>query len=147
MQLVKWNPWRNMSLFNNRLQRFFDDDFLPEAWLREESGLTGWKPAVDVYEDDDKLVIKAELPGVDKKDISVDLNDGVLTLAGTRSYENEVKEEHYYHRERAYGKFHRSFTLPAGHDPEKIKADFKDGLLRIEVPKPEEKKPKKISVH
>ena len=147
MQLVRWNPRRDMSVFNNRLHRFFDDASLPATRRGDEPGITGWRPAVDVYEDDDKLVIKAEVPGVDKEDISVDLNDGVLTLTGTRAYENEVKEENYYHRERAYGKFHRSFSLPAGHDPEKIKADFKDGVLKIEIPKPEEKKPKKISVH
>lgn len=147
MNLVKWNPWRDMSVFNDRIHRLFDDDFLPAVWLKEESGIAGWKPVVDVYDDGDTMVIKAELPGVDKKDISVDVKDGVLTLTGERSYENEVKEESYYRRERAYGKFHRSFSLPAGHDPEKIKADFNDGLLKIEIPKPEDKKPKKISVH
>ena len=92
-------------------------------------------------------MIKAELPGVDKKDIKIDLKDRLLTLSGERSYDNEVKEENYYRRERSYGKFQRAFTLPADVDSEKIKAEFKDGVLEIEVPKPEEKKAKQVTVH
>jgi HSP20 family protein len=106
-----------------------------------------WNPAVDLYEQDDHFVIKAELPGVDKKDISIDLKDRVLTLSGERSHENEAKEENYYRRERSFGKFQRAFTLPAEVDSDKIKAEFKDGLLRIEVPKPEEQKPKQVTIH
>ena len=119
----------------------------PTEWLKEESGLRNWAPTVDVYENEKKIVIKAEIPGVDKKDIHVDLKDGILSITGERSYENEVKEENYHRKERAFGKFNRSFALPEGLDPEKIDADYKDGLLRVEIPKPEEKKPKKIAVH
>jgi HSP20 family protein len=147
MNIVRWIPWRERPSLENRISRFFDDTFLPTSWLNEDFGLRNWKPAVDIYDNDDKIVIKAELPGVDKKDIEVDLKDRVLTLKGERSYENEVKEEHYHRKEMAFGKFHRSFTLPAGYDPEKINADFKDGVLKIEIPKPEEEKPKKITVH
>jgi HSP20 family protein len=100
-----------------------------------------------MYDEDDRVVIKAELPGVDKKDIAVDLKDRVLTLSGERAYDNEGKEENYYRRERAYGKFQRVFSLPADVDSDKINADFKDGLLIIEVPKPEKKKPKNITIH
>jgi HSP20 family protein len=106
-----------------------------------------WSPVVDVYDNGDNIVIKAELPGVDKKNIEIDLKDHVLTLKGERSYENEVKEENYYRKERAFGKFHRSFSLLADVDTEKIKADFSDGVLKIDIPKPEEKKPKQITVH
>jgi HSP20 family protein len=147
MNIVRWNPWRERSSLENRIHRFFDDSFLPTSWRNEDFGLRNWKPVVDIYDNDDKIVIKAELPGVDKKDIEVDLKDRVLTLKGERSYENEVKEEHYHRKERAFGKFHRSFVLPAGYDPEKINADFKDGVLKVEIPKPEEEKPKKITVH
>ena len=147
MNIVRWNPWRERSSLENRISRFFDDAFRPTSWLNEDFGLGNWKPVVDIYDHDDKIVIKAELPGVDKKDIEVDLKDRVLTLKGERSYENEVKEENYHRKERAFGKFHRSFTLPAGYDPEKINADYKDGVLKIEIPKPEEQKPKKITVH
>jgi HSP20 family protein len=106
-----------------------------------------WYPVVDMYEEDNSFVIKAELPGMDKKDISVDVKDRILTLKGERNYDNEVKEENYYRRERSYGKFQRTFTLPVDVEPDKIKADFKDGLLKIEVPKPEEHKPKEITIH
>jgi HSP20 family protein len=102
---------------------------------------------VDIYDDGDKFVIKAELPGMDKKDISIDLKDRVLTLKGERSHDNEVKEDRYYRKERAYGKFERTFTLPVGLNHNDIKADYKDGLLKIDIPKPEEEKPKQITVH
>lgn len=147
MNLVKWNPWREMETFSDRMNRLFDGSFIPTAWVSEESGLRNWRPAVDIYDNDEYIVIKAELPGVDKKDIHVDVKDGVLTLSGERTYENEVKEDNYHRRERASGKFQRSFTLPEGFDPDKIDADYKDGVLKIEIPKPKEKKPKKITIH
>ena len=147
MNLVKWNPWREMDTFQDRINRFFDRPFLPSEWQSEEACMESWKPMVDIYEDEDNIVIKAELPGVDKKDIHVDIKDRVLTLSGERSYDNEVKEDNYYRRERAYGKFQRAFSLPDTLDPDKIKADFKDGVLKIDIPKPEEKKPKQITVH
>jgi len=135
MNLVKWNPWREMEAI------------FPTSWLSDEFGMGRWEPAVDILDNKDKIVIKAELPGVDKKDIKIDLKDHVLTLKGERSYENEVKEDNYYHRERTFGKFQRSFRLPLDLDPDKIKADYQDGVLRIEIPKPEEEKPKQITVH
>ena len=147
MNLVKWNPWREMDTFSDRINRFFDEPFLPTVWFDGESRFSNLEPAVDIYDDNDKIVIKAELPGVDKKDIHIDLKDRVLTLSGERSYKNEVKEDNYYRKERAFGKFERCFTLPADYDPDKIKADYKDGVLKIEVPKPEEETPKKITVH
>ena len=147
MNLVRWNPWRGMSTVHNPLHRLFDDPFLSTAWFDSESGLRGWKPAVDIYEEDSKIILKAELPGVDKNDIDVDVKDRVLTLKGERSYENEVKEDRYHRKEQAYGSFHRSFTLPDDVDSAKIKADYKDGILKIEIPKPEERKPKKITIH
>jgi len=115
--------------------------------MDDKTGMGMWNPAVDLYEKDDHFVIKAELPGVDKKDIAIDLKDRVLTLSGERSYENEVKEENYYRKERSYGKFQRAFTLPAHVDSDKIKAEFNDGLLQIEVPKPEQQKPKQVTIH
>jgi HSP20 family protein len=147
MNLVRWNPWGEMEALEGRFNRFFNEAFFPKAMLGDESGLAHWNPRVDIYDNDNAFVIKAELPGVEKKDIEVDLKDHVLTLKGERSYENEVKEENYYRKERSFGKFHRAFSLPADLDPDKIKADFKDGILKIDIPKPEEKKPKKISVH
>ena len=147
MNLIRWNPWGEMGTFSDSVNRFFDGTLFPAAWLSEDSGLRNWRPVVDIFDNDEKIVIKAELPGVDKKDIHVDVKDGILTLSGERSYENEVKEEDYHRKERAFGKFSRSFALPDGLNPDKIDADYKDGVLKIEIPKPEEKKPKKIAVH
>ncbi|UCH23545.1 MAG: Hsp20/alpha crystallin family protein [Deltaproteobacteria bacterium] len=144
MQIIKWNPMRDMFGLRNRM---FDDFFFPRT-IDDEGMLSwSWNPVVDIYDNDDAIVIKAELPGVSKKDITVDVNDRVLTLKGERSANNEVKEDHYYRRESTYGKFERTFTLPADVDPDKIKADYKDGILKIEVPKPEDKKPKQVTVH
>lgn len=147
MNLVRWNPMREMDTLHNRINRLFDGNFFPTLSLDDDMGLGSWRPVVDIYENEDTVVVKAELPGVDKKDIKVDLKDGVLTLSGERSHEKEVKEDNYYRKERAFGRFHRSFTVPAEIDPDKINAEFKDGVLKVEIPKPEEKKPKKIAVH
>ncbi len=147
MDLVRWNPWREMTELQNRINRFFEDDLFPALKPEEGLPLSQWRPAVDIFETDDHIVIKAELPGVDSKDVDVEVKDRVLTLKGERSYENEVKEENYYRKERVFGRFHRAFTLPVDVNPDKIKAQFKNGVLKIEIPKPEETKPKKISVH
>jgi len=146
MNIVRWNPMRDMEHFSNRMNSFFGDHFLTSGF-RDDSGMAEWRPVVDILDKEDRIVIKAELPGVDKKDMSVDVKDGILTLSGERTYENEVTEGGYYRKERAFGKFNRSFALPEGLDPEKIDADYKDGVLKIEIPKPEEKKPRKIAVH
>lgn len=147
MDLVRWNPWKEMVSLRDRMNRIFDDVFF-RSDRREDAWAEGvWIPAVDMFETDDKVVIKAELPGLEKKDISLDLQNGVLTLKGERKSENEVKEENYYRREMSCGKFVRSFTLPVDVDAEKIKAEFKNGLLTVEVPKPEGHKPKQIKVN
>jgi HSP20 family protein len=125
----------------------FDNAFTPT--LNEDEVLSTWhcKPVVDIYDNDHNIVIKAELPGVDKKDIVVHVEGRLLTLKGERSSEKEVNEDKYHCRERTYGKFERVFTLPAEVDADKITADYKDGVLKIDIPKPEEQKPKKITVH
>jgi HSP20 family protein len=109
--------------------------------------MLNWNPVVDIYDNEDNIVIKAELPGIDKENINVDVKDGVLILKGERSSDNEVKKDKYYRRERMFGKFERAFNLPADVDPDKIKADYTDGVLKIDIPKPEERKPKQITVH
>ena len=147
MNLVKWNPWREMDTFHDRVNRLFESSLYPTLRAQDDSEIVNWRPVVDIYEEDANLVIKADLPGVDKDHVKVDLKDNVLTLNGERSFENEVKEDKYYRKERAYGKFQRSFALPTDVDPDKIKAEFKDGVLKIDVPKPEKAKPKKITVH
>ena len=125
----------------------FDDPFFRIGRMADDSDLGMWTPAVDLYEKDDHYMIKAELPGVNKDNIKIDLKDRLLTLSGERTHNNEVKEENYYRRERSYGKFQRAFTLPADVDSDKIKAEYKDGVLQIKVPKPEEKKAKQVTIH
>jgi HSP20 family protein len=147
MNLVKWNPWKEMSVLQNRMHHLFNEPFFRSGREGDELSLGAWHPAVDMFDNDDKIVIKAELPGMDKKDFSVDVKDRVLTLSGQRNYDNEVKEENYYRRERTYGKFKRAFQLSADVDADNIKAEFKDGVLKVEIPKPEAQKPKQITVH
>ena len=147
MELVRWNPRRDLFNWPLGINRMFEDFFHPTLFNEEGVSMWNWHPVVDIYENDDNVVITAELPGVDKKDISVDVNGRILTLKGERSADNEVKEDNYYHRERSYGKFERSFTLPADVDPDKVKADFKDGILKLDIPRPEARKPKQITVH
>ncbi len=147
MELVRWNPIKDVFSLRNRMNRVFGDFYFPTN--REEGDLPmwNWNPVVDVYDNDDNIVLKAEIPGIDKKDIVVDVKGRVLTLKGERSSDNEVKEDNYYRRERCFGKFERAFNLPVDVELDKIKANYKDGVLEIEIPKPEEKKPKQISVH
>jgi HSP20 family protein len=147
MELVRWNPLKEMSLLRNQFSSFFSDPFFPAETAGDEGSRNVWHPAVDIFEKDSKMIIKAELPGMDKKDISLDIQNGVLTLRGERTYENEVKEENFYRREMSHGSFVRSFTLPVEIDSDQIKAEFKDGILTIEVPTPETRKPKQITVH
>ncbi|MGW8302881.1 MAG: Hsp20/alpha crystallin family protein [Desulfobacterales bacterium] len=147
MNLVRWNPWKEMSVLQNRMNHLFNEPFFRSDRQDDELSMGAWHPAVDMFDNDDKIVIKAELPGMKKDDFSVDVKDRVLTLSGERHYDNEVKEENYYRRERAYGKFKRAFHLPADVDANNINAEFKEGVLRVEIPKPEAQKPKQITVH
>jgi len=147
MELIRWNPMRDVFGLRHQMNHLFDDAF--GSVVRGDRGLSMWNrnPKVDIYDNDESLVITAELPGIDKKDIDIDVKGGVLTLKGERSFDREVKEEKYYCRERTFGKFERVFRIPVDVDPEKISAEYKDGILRIDIPKPEGQKPKQIAVH
>ena len=149
MELVRWNPWGARMNVRSNFDRLFDEFFSsgPASGIRNDSLTGAINPAVDVFEEDAAYVIKAELPGIEKKDISLDVSDGVLTLKGERKHEAEVNEDTYYRREMVYGTFQRSFRLPENVNAELIKADYKDGILKVEIPKPEERKPKQITVH
>ncbi|MDA8141269.1 MAG: Hsp20/alpha crystallin family protein [Desulfobacteraceae bacterium] len=147
MELMRWNPAKSLFGLPSRFDTLFDSFFFPTRTDGGQDGLWSWNPAVDVYENDDAIVLKAELPGVDKDQITVDVEGRILTLKGERKSENEVKEDNYYRRERTYGRFERSFTLPEEVNADAIKAEYKDGVLKVEVPKPEVKKPKQITVH
>jgi HSP20 family protein len=146
MQLVRWNPIRDMFSLSHRVNHMFDD-FCSPALKTGEPSMWDWNPVVDYYDNEENIVIKAELPRIDKDNIIVDVKGRFLTLKGERSSENEVEEERYYRRERAYGKFERVFVLPAEVDPDKIRADYQDGVLTIDIPKPVEHKSRQIAVH
>ena len=96
MNLVRWSPWREMNTLQNRLNHLFSDSFVQSSQSDNDMSLGTWHPVVDMYDEDDRIVIKAELPGMEKKDIAVDVKDRVLTISGERNYDNEVKEEKYY---------------------------------------------------
>jgi HSP20 family protein len=147
MALVRWTPMGNLQSFQYEMNRMFNQFF--QGSNGEEAGteLSSWTPAVDIHETDDGYVIKAELPGVSKDDVSLDIHQNTLTLRGQRKHEAEVKQEKYHRVERAYGTFQRSFTLPAMIDQEKVQATYKDGVLELHLPKSEAAKPKRIAIN
>lgn len=145
MAVVKWDPFRDLISIQDRMNRLFEQTL---SRSREDEGVsaTAWTPAVDIYETPDTIVMKAELPGVAREDIQIQINENTLTLQGERRFAKDVQEENYLRLERAYGGFHRSFTLPATVQQDKIRALFKDGVLELVLPKAEDAKPKRISI-
>lgn len=146
MAIVKWDPFRDMITLRDRMDRLFEDSLNRLRGGEDDMGHSTWAPAVDIYETSDMLVIKAEIPGVEKEDMSVEVKENALYLKGERKFEKEVKEENYHRMERSYGSFKRIFQLPTSVDENKIKANFKDGVLEIKIPKAEETKTKQINV-
>ncbi len=147
MSIVRWDPWTTLPSLQERINRIFEEAFPKSSTVKDEAfAIADWRPLVDTYEENGAIVIKAEIPGVKKEDVSIDIKDNVLTLKGERSHEAEIKEENYYRRERSYGKFHRAFTLPDAVDPNRIDASYKDGVLKITIPKAEEPTAKKIEI-
>jgi len=147
MAIVRWEPFRDLVTLQDRMNRIFDETFRGTRSGEDEWALGGsWAPPVDIYEQDGNLVLKAELPGIDPKDVDVRVENNVLTLRGERKFDNEVKRESYHRVERAYGSFSRAFTLPSVVDTASIKADFKDGVLHVTMAKREEAKPKQIQI-
>lgn len=148
MPFSGWDPFQDIAALQDRINRLFEDAF-PQRREGEPSGeidAVAWRPAVDVYETDTTLVITAELPGIRKEDVSVEVKNNVLTIQGQRVRQDEVGEEHYVRRERSFGAFSRSFDLRQHVDPESIRARFKEGLLRVEISKPERETAKQITV-
>jgi HSP20 family protein len=143
MNLVRWDPFRDFEGIEARLHRLFSD--VP-ARTEDESLFGGWSPAVDIQETDNEFILKADLPDVKKDDVKVELEDGVLTVEGERRKEKEEKGKRFHKIERAYGKFVRHFTLPTEVDAPNVKAEFKDGVLNIRLPKAVSAKAKAIDV-
>ena len=146
MAIVKWDPFRDMLSLRDRMDRLFDDSLSRMRGPEDATPHSAWSPAVDVYETSDNLVLKAELPGIKKEDVSVEVKDNTLSMKGERKFEKDIEEENYHRMERAYGSFYRLFSLPTTVDPDKIRASFKNGVLEITVPKIEVEKPKQITV-
>lgn len=146
MAIVRWEPFRDLLTTQDRFNRLFSET-LSNLVGGEQLSPRGWAPPVDIFETDQGLVLKAELPGVDPKDVEVRVEDGTLYLKGERKYENEVKEESYHRIERSYGAFTRSFTLPNSINTENIKAEYTDGVLTLTMAKREEAKPKTIKIN
>jgi HSP20 family protein len=141
--ITRWEPFRNLTSFQDQMNRFFDDALRGRV---DNSALTVWAPAVDIYETADELVVEADLPDIKEKDLDVRVENNTLTIRGERKFEKEVSEDSFLRVERAYGSFSRSFALPNTVDTERIKADYRDGVLNVRMPKREESKPKQIKV-
>ena len=145
MNLTRWEPYRDVATLQDRLNRAFGAAF-GRTEREDELSLAAWAPPVDIAEEKDRIVITAELPGFREDQIEIQSENGMLTLRGERTFEKEHEGKSYHRVERSYGHFVRSFTLPNNVDREKIKADFANGLLRIELPKREDAKPRTIKI-
>src|SRR6266705_2910098 len=142
--ITQWEPCRGVNTLQEQLNRLCNDVF-DRKW--EESSLTVWAQAVDIYETEHELVVKADLPEVDPKDLDIRVENNILTIRGERKFEKKVNEENYLRVERAYGSFARSFTLANSVNSDAIKADYQNGVLTLSIPKKEEAKPKQIKVN
>jgi len=138
--LIKWDPFRDFNTFTERFGNF------PGRGWNTPISTTPWNPPVDIFENENEVIVKAELPGLEAKDIDVRLGNNVLTVKGDRRFEKEAKEENYHRIEREYGSFSRAFSLPVAVNVEKVVAEYKDGVLKIVLPKKEEIKQKPIKV-
>lgn len=145
--LTRWSPWKELEEMEKRLSTIFGR---PQAGTtgenKEAISVTQWSPLVDITEDDKEYVVKAEIPEMKKEDIRINVHDDVLTVSGERKYEKEEKGKKFHRVERAYGSFMRSFTLPEDADGSKISAEYKDGMLKVHLPKSEQAKKKAIEV-
>jgi len=141
MALVRWDPFRELTALQSEVNRLFSRVGGSDVAERQS-----WTPAIDTIETDDAIKLKAGLAGMDPADISIEVQDNVLTLSGERRFEEEVKEDKYYRIERRYGSFSRSIALPQAVDESKIEANYENGVLEVTVPKAEVVKPTKIAV-
>jgi HSP20 family protein len=144
--LVPWRPSRELEEMERRFDDVLSWPLLPAVWRRIPTMEMGWAPAIDVFEKEDKFVVKAELPGMKEEDIDISVVGNTLTIKGERTAESEVEEDDYYYCERSYGSFSRSIDVPSNVDTQKIEANYEDGVLEVSLPKTPEVKPNKISV-
>ena len=145
--LTRWEPFREMEDLQNRLSTLFGRTPMRRGNGKENITLPEWTPLADITEDDREYVIKAELPELKREDVKVTVENGVLTISGERKFEKEEKKKKYHRVERGYGSFVRTFALPEDADANKVKAQFKQGMLELHLPKNEKAKPKQIEVN
>ena len=148
MALVRWEPARELHTIQQEMNRLFNTFFDAPA-SGSGTGAGGarrWVPAMDLVETESHFVLRADLPGLDEKDVEIEVQDNVLTISGERRYEHEAKKDGYYRLERGSGQFSRTLTLPDGVDAEAITAAFDKGVLEVRVPKPEERKPRRVQI-
>src|SRR5260370_36664253 len=141
--LTRWERFRGATTLQDQVNRLFNDVLERTG---DESSLTAWAPSVDIYETEHELVVKADLPDVDPKDLDIRVENNILSIRGERKFEKKVSEDKYLRVERAYGSFSRSFSLANTVNSEAIKADYQNGVLTLTIPKREEAKPKQIKV-
>ena len=146
MALIRWEPARELQSIQHEVNRLFGTFF--DAPITASAGVPSrsWIPAMDLVEEKDEYVLHADLPGVSEKDVKIELEDNVLSISGTRKSEHETRKDGYYRVERATGSFSRSLTLPEGVDADAIEASFDRGVLEVRIPKPEERKPRKVAI-
>lgn len=145
MSITRWDPFQNLATFQDQVSRLLETPFVGRR--AESSNLTAWAPAVDIYETENELVIKADLPDINEKDLDVRVESNMLTIRGERKFEQKVKEDNYLRIERTYGSFSRSFSLPTTVSTEAIHAEYKNGVLTVQLPKRAESKPRQVKVN
>ena len=141
--LSRWDPFRDFVTLQGRVNHLFGDSLTSSA---DDDRLTGWAPPVDIVEEGERLVLRAEIPGVTQSDIDINVENGTITLRGEKKQEKRIDAKNAYRAERFYGAFSRSFVLPKSIDPEAIKASYKDGVLEVVLPKGKESRPRRIEV-
>ena len=147
MTLIRWEPARELQSIQSEMNRLFNTFFEPSAGGNGSGAvLRRWSPAMDLVETDDHFVLRADLPGVAEGDVKIELEDNVLTVSGERKAAHKETKEGYYRVERAYGSFSRTLTLPEGVDADSISANFDRGVLEVKIPKPEQRKPRKVEI-
>jgi HSP20 family protein len=146
MTIVRWEPLRELSSLQGEMNRLFNTVFDQPSGGGNGGTLRRWMPAMDLVETDEHFVLRADLPGIAEDDVKIELEDGTLTISGERKAEHESRNEGFYRVERSFGTFSRSLTLPKGVDADAVTANFDRGVLEVRIPKPEERKPRRIEI-
>ena len=145
MAIIRWDPFRDIITLREKMNRLFEDAVTARGEEKDMISST-WTPSVDIFETENALILTAEVPGIEEDNIEIKIEDNTLSLKGERNFEKETKEEYYHRIERAYGSLHRSFTLPHYVDSDNIEAVHENGILKINMPKKPELKPRQVKI-